>query len=191
MIPGETVASGAPLPYEGAELTVLQSAAGYFVGYEDADGSPWSRESRYYRSYELADEALINHSFGRHTTRPKATRGSLRAAPVGAAARLSDKTPLQLKTLRMGFEEMEADEGRWTAHQLNYLIEFHDEGWTWKDIAIAIDRVARSAKAQNQLGLLVRNAINTYKRTGKLAAFDLSFACTHTEWLAAAEEAAA
>lgn len=45
MIPGETVASGAPHP--GTDLRVLQSPAGFYLGYLDRDGLPYSRETRY------------------------------------------------------------------------------------------------------------------------------------------------
>lgn len=42
---GETVLSGAPHP--GTDLEVLESGAGFYLGYRDTDGAPYSRESRY------------------------------------------------------------------------------------------------------------------------------------------------
>jgi hypothetical protein len=49
-------------------LVVLRSAAGYFIGAEDEDGSPLSRDSvEYYRAQEEATRALEEGSF---TQRP-------------------------------------------------------------------------------------------------------------------------
>jgi len=45
-IKGETVLTGAPHP--GTPLTVMSSAAGYYLGYRDKDGAPYSRESGYF-----------------------------------------------------------------------------------------------------------------------------------------------
>ena len=42
-LPGETVGTGADHP--GTPLQVCWSAAGYYIGYLDHDGSPYSRES--------------------------------------------------------------------------------------------------------------------------------------------------
>lgn len=56
MIPGETVASGAPHP--GTDLMVLKSNAGYYLGYLDADGLPYSRETDYFESRPSAELAL-------------------------------------------------------------------------------------------------------------------------------------
>lgn len=64
-LPGETVGTGAPLPYPDAEPGVMMSAAGYFIGYTDEDGSPYTRESGYFASYEEADEALVNGNYTR------------------------------------------------------------------------------------------------------------------------------
>jgi hypothetical protein len=57
MLPGETVMSGADLPYPRARPKVLQSAAGFFIGFVEADGSPYSRETEYMDSYR-AEEML-------------------------------------------------------------------------------------------------------------------------------------
>lgn len=56
MFPSETVLSGAPHP--GTEIQVLRSAAGYYVGFLDEDGLPFSRETSYFPSYEAASAAL-------------------------------------------------------------------------------------------------------------------------------------
>jgi hypothetical protein len=63
MLEGETVASGAGHP--GTELLVLQSAAGFYIGYLTKDGFPYSRESGYYETEELAETALVSGRFGR------------------------------------------------------------------------------------------------------------------------------
>ncbi len=42
---GETVLSGASHP--GTKLEVLSSNAGYYLGYRDEDGIPYSRETMY------------------------------------------------------------------------------------------------------------------------------------------------
>ncbi len=45
-------------------LVVLRSAAGYFIGAEDENGSPLSRDSaEYYRTHEEATRALEEGSF--------------------------------------------------------------------------------------------------------------------------------
>ena len=54
MMQGETVGSGAPIP-EGEVLHVMQSPAGYFLGFME-DGQPYSRETDYFGS---AGEAQI------------------------------------------------------------------------------------------------------------------------------------
>jgi len=60
-MPGETVATGAPVHcYDcdsDAKLDVCHSAAGYYVGYYCNCG-PYSRESGYYMTYERAEHAL-------------------------------------------------------------------------------------------------------------------------------------
>ena len=58
VLQGETVMRGAKHP--GTELEVLMSAAGYYIGYADKDGAPYSRESDYYRTFESAQAALWN-----------------------------------------------------------------------------------------------------------------------------------
>ena len=60
---GETVASGAKHP--GTKLSVLQSAAGFYIGYLSEDGFPYSRESGYFATAEKAKESLRNGSFTR------------------------------------------------------------------------------------------------------------------------------
>jgi hypothetical protein len=58
-LPGETVRLGAPHPYEDAMPKIMQSAAGFYVGYSCEDGSPYSRESGYYPSREAVVEAML------------------------------------------------------------------------------------------------------------------------------------
>lgn len=62
---GETVATGAPLPYEGAAPEVLKSAAGWYIGYRDEDYLPYSRESGYYGSKDEALTALWDLTYSR------------------------------------------------------------------------------------------------------------------------------
>jgi hypothetical protein len=51
------------------EVQVLQSAAGFYIGTAESDGSPFSRESKeYWRSKREADEAL---TLGRWTQKPE------------------------------------------------------------------------------------------------------------------------
>lgn len=57
---GETVHRGAPLPYPGAMLRVCASPAGYYLGYVDEDGLPWSRESDYFKTVGAAGRALAS-----------------------------------------------------------------------------------------------------------------------------------
>ena len=57
MIFAETVIAGAPDP--GTPPKVLSSPAGYYVGYCDSDGLPYSRETEYFESQETAEQ---NHA---------------------------------------------------------------------------------------------------------------------------------
>ena len=61
MLPGETVYSGAPHP--GTELEILQSAAGYYLGFRDQEGFPYSRESDYFPTEAAAQSALAGVQF--------------------------------------------------------------------------------------------------------------------------------
>lgn len=45
MIPGETVLTGGKHP--GTELKLMYSPNGYYLGFEDKDGQPYSRETDY------------------------------------------------------------------------------------------------------------------------------------------------
>ena len=65
---GETIASGASRTCEDCgvtpQLEVLLSHAGYYIGTQCACG-PYTRESRYYPTSELAAAALVAGLFGR------------------------------------------------------------------------------------------------------------------------------
>jgi hypothetical protein len=56
MIYGETVETG--LAHPGTLLKVLQSGAGFYLGYQTKDGEPYSRETEYFASYGGATRAL-------------------------------------------------------------------------------------------------------------------------------------
>ena len=58
-LPGECVTTGAPLPFEGAMPQICQSPAGFYVGYTDREGMPYSRESGYYRTSQDLKDAWI------------------------------------------------------------------------------------------------------------------------------------
>lgn len=68
MIPGETIATGAPSTCTDCGVTpvlkVHMSAAGYYVG-TYCDCGPYSRESGYYKTRKLAQAALDTGQFGR------------------------------------------------------------------------------------------------------------------------------
>ena len=57
VLPKECVTTGAALPHPGALPQVMNNAAGYYIGYRDTDGGPYSRESGYYSSYGEALQA--------------------------------------------------------------------------------------------------------------------------------------
>lgn len=57
MIAGETVLSGAPHP--GTAPEVMESGAGFYIGFRDTDGAPYCRESRYMENRELAETVLM------------------------------------------------------------------------------------------------------------------------------------
>ena len=61
MLPGETILSGAnPTCDCGTVLKfqVCSSNAGYYIGTQCSQCGPWSRESDYYKTQELAQTAL-------------------------------------------------------------------------------------------------------------------------------------
>jgi hypothetical protein len=68
MLPGETIASGAPDTCPDCEtkltLQVLRSAAGFYIGTQCECG-PYSRESGYFTSHDSAETALSTGDFGR------------------------------------------------------------------------------------------------------------------------------
>jgi hypothetical protein len=53
MIPKETVLSGAEHP--GTKLEILKSSAGWYIGFRDRQGAPYSRESRYFATKKGAE----------------------------------------------------------------------------------------------------------------------------------------
>ncbi len=55
-IEGETVLTGGEHP--GTELEVLQSPAGYYLGFRDKDGAPYSRETHYMKYKAQAASVL-------------------------------------------------------------------------------------------------------------------------------------
>ena len=59
-LPRETVLTGAAHP--GTELQVLQSAGGYYLGFLDRDGAPYSRET----DYMTYSDALVMYEMVRH-----------------------------------------------------------------------------------------------------------------------------
>ena len=68
MIPGETIASGAAPTCSDCKVTptlqVCHSPAGYYIGTYCSCG-PYSRESDYYKTHELAAAALEKGGFER------------------------------------------------------------------------------------------------------------------------------
>ena len=52
----ETVLLGAEHP--GTRLVVMNSQAGYYLGYVDQDGAPYSRESIYFGTPQAAENVL-------------------------------------------------------------------------------------------------------------------------------------
>ena len=56
MMAGETVLSGAKHP--GTRLQVCESGAGFYIGFVDKDGAPYSRESVYFGDRESASYFL-------------------------------------------------------------------------------------------------------------------------------------
>lgn len=57
MMAGETVYSGAPHP--GTDLAASASPAGYYVGFHDKDGAPYSRETPYFKDFETACQVRL------------------------------------------------------------------------------------------------------------------------------------
>ena len=68
VMPGETIATGGSPEcrdcHRVPKLDVYRSAAGYYIG-TYCDCGPYSRESDYYKTPELAKKALDSGQFGR------------------------------------------------------------------------------------------------------------------------------
>jgi len=56
MLIRETVMSGAEHP--GTKLVVLKSPSGWYFGFKDKQGQPYTRESRYFRTKRGAEAAM-------------------------------------------------------------------------------------------------------------------------------------
>lgn len=66
MLSGETIASGGPRKCDCGtqlKLEVLHSNAGYYIGTQCPECGPWSRESGYFKTRELAQDALDNNTW--------------------------------------------------------------------------------------------------------------------------------
>lgn len=55
-VKNETVLTGAPHP--DTKLAVMKSGAGYYLGFPDKDGAPYSRESVYFGDFGSAHQVL-------------------------------------------------------------------------------------------------------------------------------------
>lgn len=56
MMKGETVLSGAPHPH--TELEIMDSPAGWYLGFRDKDGAPYTRETQYMYTQHQAQIVL-------------------------------------------------------------------------------------------------------------------------------------
>ena len=65
---GETVRGGAENP--GTPIAILHSGGGFYFGYLETDGSPYSRESGYYRTYGEAVMAQFGDEISWREDRP-------------------------------------------------------------------------------------------------------------------------
>lgn len=186
VMPGETVDTGAPLPYEGAVPEVITSGGGrYFIGYLDEEGLPYTRESEYYRTHELAEEALEAGTWGRgHIPRSWSQRRAARPSSpksvsiqpativsgVSSNARLGTEATLQdLEAMRADWALLDHPGDRWTFDEIEWVKEQRAEGRSWKDCAVAMDRCRAAANKPSQVATSVRVAVDTYDRFGRLA----------------------
>ena len=53
----ETVIGGAKHP--GTIMSVMASNAGYYIGFTDEDGCPYTRESSYFETFKEAEKVLV------------------------------------------------------------------------------------------------------------------------------------
>jgi hypothetical protein len=196
VMPGETVDTGAPLPYEGAQPEVITSGGGrYFIGYLDEDGTPYTRESEYYRTYELAEEALDAGTWSRGLVprswsqrRPKPSK-SVKLEPatitsgVGKNARLDTEATLQdLENMRADWALLYHPDDRWTFDEIEWVKEQRAEGRSWKDCAVAMDRCRAAANKPSQVATSVRVAVDTFDRFGRLAGIKPETFVSFEEW---------
>lgn len=66
MMKGESVLTGAQHP--GTTLKVMSSPAGYYLGFADEHGAPYSRETHYFQKQALAELVLEQIRTGGHKT---------------------------------------------------------------------------------------------------------------------------
>jgi len=98
-LPGETVHLGAPHP--NTPLRVCHSAAGYYIGYLDTDGSPYSRESvGYYGTSEAAQSALDSDTWQRRTTEWTGSHGLMDMGDRAVQQMLDDDKAEALARIR-------------------------------------------------------------------------------------------
>lgn len=193
VMPGETVDTGAPLPYEGAEPEVLMSGGGrYFIGYTDVDGLPYTRESDYYRTFEKAEEALDEGTYGRgvlprswgHRRIAKPVIPAVDKLPqVNAQARLDTEASLEmLQHMRDDWALLPHPEDRWTVDEIEWVKEQRSDGRSWKDIAVASDRCRAAAIRPSQVATSVRVAVDTYDRHNRVPKIKDGTFVSFQEW---------
>jgi len=195
VMPGETVDTGAPLPYEGAVPEVCTSGGGrYYIGYNDEDGLPYTRESEYYRTYEKAEEALEEGTYSRGLI-PRAWRQKRRPKPVEPVetdprpagvnpnAKLDTEAPLELlQHMRDEWAKLDHPGDQWTFDEIQWVEEQRADGRAWKDIAVATDRCRVSATRPSQVATSVRSAVETWHRHGRLTKFREDTFVSFQEW---------
>ena len=189
VLPGETVDTGAPLPFEGAVPEVLTSGGGrYFVGFHDADGMPYTRESEYYRTFELAEEALDEGTYGRgllpRSWSQRRVKESPQRRPQGQPkVRLNTEATLEmLQHMRDDWALLHHPGDSWTIDEIRWVKEMRANGRSWKDVAVASDRCRAAATMPSQVATSVRVAVDTYDRHNRVPKIKDGTFVSFQEW---------
>lgn len=187
VLPRETVFAGLPLPYPGAEPEVLSSGGvRYYIGFTGEDGSPYSRESGYYRTPEDAAEALMEGWYGRETNyRPRTTSRRPGKPAPRRAPRYADMEEGSQQRCRDAWAELEHPGDRWTADELEFVCSLRAKSLKWRDIAVLIDRCMLSQSAPNLMGTGVSNAWRAWRTRGVAPPIRPGTFGTDAEWRSA------
>jgi hypothetical protein len=148
MLPGETIATGAPTVCPDCEvwvlpLVVLHSGGGYYIGTRCGCTASYSRESEYYPTRPLAEAALADRSFGRDgivARNVAAYWPDQPANPSAASERSFAKFMRQMRERKIRFAQLVAAPAGDVVEQASAVVEHIDTALAYAEINIVSTR---------------------------------------------------